>query len=79
MPPTTLNDIFNHGRIKVLVGPWDFMLIFSKAPYNKALHSELLTKNFAISKIPFFSEKFPNFDSWTFPKLAKTKSSENSV
>jgi len=41
--------------------------------------SELFCKNFASSKIPFFSEKFPNFDSRTFPKLAKLKSSENSV
>jgi len=53
---------------------------------NKALHSELLTKlsswflgKFREFENSFFSKKFPNFDSRTFPKLMKTKSSENSV
>jgi len=36
-------------------------------------------ENSASSKIPVFSEKFPNFENRTFPKLAKTKSSEISV
>jgi len=41
--------------------------------------SELFCKNSASSKILVFSKKFPNFENRTFPKLAKTKSSEISV
>jgi hypothetical protein len=44
---------------------------FSKFWLISKLFSEHFCKNFASLKIPFFSEKFP--------KLAKTKSSENSV
>jgi len=36
-------------------------------------------KIFASSKRPDISKKFPTFDNRTIPKLAKTKSSENSV
>ena len=43
------------------------------------LFSELFRENSASLKIPFFSEKFPKFENRTFPKLAKTKSSEISV
>ena len=35
--------------------------------------------NFRTSEIPVITEKFPNFENRTFPKLAKTKSSEISV
>jgi len=35
--------------------------------------------NFRTSEIPVISEKIPNFENRTFPKLAKTKSSEISV
>ncbi len=40
------------------------------------LFSELFRKIFASSKKPDISEKFPNFENRTIPKLAKTKSSE---
>ncbi len=46
---------------------------------NRKLFPNYFRKNFASSKSPDISKKFPNFDNRTIPKLTKTKSSENSV
>jgi len=43
------------------------------------LFANYFRKIFVSSKRPDISKKFPNFDNRTIPKLAKTKSSENSV
>ncbi len=69
--------IFFVQRLKIfylLGGPLNVTIFTPRTAFSKALHSELLTE---LSSR--FSKKFPNFDSRTFPKLAKTKSSENSV
>jgi len=47
--------------------------------FDPNLFPNYFCKIFASSKKLDISEKFPNFDNQTIPKLTKTKSSENSV
>jgi len=47
--------------------------------FDPNLFPNYFCKIFASSKNPDISKKFPNFHNRTIPKLAKTKSSENSV
>jgi len=49
-----------------------FMSLAEKVENHNVQHKILIN-------IPVFSEKFPNFDNRTIPKLAKLKSLENSV
>ncbi len=46
---------------------------------NRKLFPNYFRKIFASSKRPDISEKFLNFDNQNIPKLAKTKSLENSI
>ncbi len=55
--------------------------VFATKPegFDPNLFLNYFCKIFASSKRPDISEKVPNFDNRTIPKLAKTKSLENSV
>ncbi len=58
-----------------------FRLVFEKITEHKFpnFFPNFFREIFASSKNSGFSEKFPNFENRTFPKLAKTKSSEKPV
>ncbi len=72
--PKTSNITSFFKIFEIYVHFWIITELFSELKLPKIFRG-----NFRTSEIPVITEKFPNFENRTFPKLAKTKSSEISV
>ncbi len=77
----TLRSFFEIFKIDIqfwLISKLLISKLFSKLKFSN-FFLIIFAKISRVQKFMFFSEKFPNFDSRTFLKLAKTKSLESSV